>query len=109
MLPEVRSSSEIYGEAALDEIKGVPIAGILGDQQAALVGPGVFRARRSEKYVRHRMFSADEYRRAPGSQQMRAADDRGLQIWKQHRRTTRWKAAWPLPERWCSGCATISD
>src|SRR5450432_1309541 len=42
MLPGVRSSSEIYGEAALDEIKGVPIAGILGDQQAALVGQACF-------------------------------------------------------------------
>jgi glycerol kinase len=42
MLPEVRSSSEIYGEAAVEEIKGVPIAGILGDQQAALVGQACF-------------------------------------------------------------------
>ncbi len=42
MLPEVRSSSEIYGEATLDEIKGVPLAGILGDQQAALVGQACF-------------------------------------------------------------------
>src|SRR6202162_2462596 len=42
MLPQVRSSSEIYGEAAINEIKGVPIAGILGDQQAALVGQACF-------------------------------------------------------------------
>jgi glycerol kinase len=38
MLPAIRSSSEFYGEAALEAIKGVPLAGILGDQQAALVG-----------------------------------------------------------------------
>ena len=38
ILPEVRSSSEFYGEATLDGIAGVPVAGILGDQQAALVG-----------------------------------------------------------------------
>src|SRR6516225_6152679 len=44
MLPEVRSSSEIYGEASLDAIAGVPVAGILGDQQAALVGQACFRA-----------------------------------------------------------------
>jgi glycerol kinase len=39
MLPEVRSSSEVYGEvsAALG-IENVPIAGIAGDQQAALFG-----------------------------------------------------------------------
>ncbi len=44
MLPEIRSSSEIYGEATLDEVAGVPAAGILGDQQAALVGQTCFRA-----------------------------------------------------------------
>jgi glycerol kinase len=33
LLPDVRSSSEIYGE-----MKGIPIAGIAGDQQAALFG-----------------------------------------------------------------------
>src|ERR1700719_1222941 len=41
-LPRVCSSSEIYGETAISEIKGVPIAGILGDQQAALVGQACF-------------------------------------------------------------------
>jgi glycerol kinase len=43
MLPEVRSSSEIYGEARLPALSGVPIAGILGDQQAALVGQTCFK------------------------------------------------------------------
>jgi glycerol kinase len=43
ILPRVRSSSEVYGEAALPEIAGVPVAGILGDQQAALVGQTCFR------------------------------------------------------------------
>lgn len=38
VLPEIRSSSEVYGEATPPAIRGVPIAGILGDQQAALVG-----------------------------------------------------------------------
>ncbi len=42
MLPEVRSSSEVYGRAAWDAVKGVPLAGILGDQQAALVGQACF-------------------------------------------------------------------
>ena len=43
MLPRIRSSSEVYGEATLDAIRGVPVAGILGDQQAALVGQTCFR------------------------------------------------------------------
>jgi len=38
VLPEVRDSSEVYGEVADGPLKGVPIAGILGDQQAALAG-----------------------------------------------------------------------
>lgn len=42
ILPQIRSSSEIYGEAVLPAIKGVPIAGMLGDQQAALVGQTCF-------------------------------------------------------------------
>lgn len=43
ILPQVRSSSEVYGAATLPAIAGVAIAGILGDQQAALVGQACFR------------------------------------------------------------------
>ncbi|HLI58820.1 MAG TPA: glycerol kinase GlpK [Solirubrobacteraceae bacterium] len=42
MLPEIRSSSETYGEARGSAIGGVPISGILGDQQAALFGQTAF-------------------------------------------------------------------
>jgi glycerol kinase len=42
ILPKIASSSEIYGKVHLDSIKDVPIAGILGDQQAALVGQACF-------------------------------------------------------------------
>jgi glycerol kinase len=42
MLPEIRSSSEIYGEMADGPLKGLPIAGILGDQQAAVFGQTCF-------------------------------------------------------------------
>jgi glycerol kinase len=39
MLPEVRPSSEVYGEvSAVPGLKAIPIAGIAGDQQAALFG-----------------------------------------------------------------------
>ena len=44
MLPKIASSSEIYGKARLEVIQDVPIAGILGDQQAALVGQTCFSA-----------------------------------------------------------------
>lgn len=39
ILPKVRSSSEVYGEIETpNELKGIMIAGIAGDQQAALFG-----------------------------------------------------------------------
>ena len=42
MLPEIRSSSEPYGEAKGTALGGCPVAGILGDQQAALFGQTCF-------------------------------------------------------------------
>jgi glycerol kinase len=41
MLPQVRASSEVYGEAK-GELAGTPVAGDLGDQQAALFGQTCF-------------------------------------------------------------------
>ncbi|RYF48128.1 MAG: glycerol kinase GlpK, partial [Cytophagaceae bacterium] len=38
MLPQIRPSSEVYGTVSSEVLPGVPVAGILGDQQAALVG-----------------------------------------------------------------------
>jgi glycerol kinase len=49
VLPEVRSSSEVYGETAAGLFETpIPIAGIAGDQQAALFGQNCF-ARGSAK------------------------------------------------------------
>jgi len=43
VLPEVRDSSEVYGEATQGVLRaGVPIAGIAGDQQAASFGQNCF-------------------------------------------------------------------
>ena len=41
VLPEVRSSSEIYGYTDIQGVR-IPIAGMAGDQQAALFGQGCF-------------------------------------------------------------------
>jgi glycerol kinase len=38
MLPEIRSSSEVYGAIQSSKLAGIPVAGDLGDQQAALFG-----------------------------------------------------------------------
>jgi glycerol kinase len=45
MLPEIRSSSEVYARAESSSLlREVPIAGILGDQQAATFGQAAFEA-----------------------------------------------------------------
>ena len=41
MLPSIKSSSEVYGEASIMGAT-IPVAGIAGDQQAALFGQGCF-------------------------------------------------------------------
>jgi glycerol kinase len=42
VLPEIRSSAEVYGEAKGTVLDGTPIASILGDQQAATFGQAAF-------------------------------------------------------------------
>jgi len=42
MLPRIASSSEVYGHIAFGPLQSVPLAGDLGDQQAALVGQTCF-------------------------------------------------------------------
>ena len=45
VLPEVRGNSEIYGEVtSVPALRGVPIAGMAGDQHAALFGQTCFRS-----------------------------------------------------------------
>ena len=101
MLPAIRSSSERYGTARAEPIAGVPIAGILGDQQAALVGQTCFRPGEAkntygtgcflllntgESAVRSSLGSAD-HGGLPDGQRARALRARG-----QHRRDGRARA-----------------
>jgi len=52
MLPEIRSSSEVYGQVEDSSLlREVPVAGILGDQQAATFGQAAFEAGESKKIV----------------------------------------------------------
>jgi glycerol kinase len=43
LLPAVRTSSGIFGETTLLGDRAIPVAGVAGDQQAALFGQGCFR------------------------------------------------------------------
>lgn len=46
-LPQIKASSTVYGNChtkfGVDSLSGIPISGILGDQQAALFGQGAFK------------------------------------------------------------------
>ncbi len=42
LLPEVRDSSGVLAEASCEGLEGIPIAGVAGDQQAALFGEACF-------------------------------------------------------------------
>ena len=53
MLPEIKSSSMVYGNA-VGSLEGIPVAGILGDQQAAVFGQTCFSVGRGQEHLRHR-------------------------------------------------------
>ena len=59
MLPEVRGSSEVYGQTSDEWFGGpVPIAAVAGDQQAATFGQACFSPGMAEEYLRHGLFPA---------------------------------------------------
>lgn len=57
MLPEIRSSSEIYGTIKSDSVlDGIPISAILGNQQASLVGQRCIREGQAKNTYRKGCF-----------------------------------------------------
>ncbi len=108
MLPEVRSSSEVYGEidpALLGS--AVPVAGIAGDQQAALFGQACFEPGSAKNTYGTGCFMLLNTGETPGAVAQGAADDGGLADRRQAR-PMRSKARCSSPARRCSGCATGS-
>ena len=43
ILPKIRSCSEVFGTLTRSRLKGLPISGCIGDQQAALIGQNCWR------------------------------------------------------------------
>ena len=66
MLPKIVPSSQVYGEAG-GFLAGVPVAGALGDQQAALFGQ-TCSPRGGEVHLRHRVLPAAQHRHHPDPQ-----------------------------------------
>ena len=79
VLPTVKSSSEVYGHTN-DKLFGeeIAIAGIAGDQQAALFGQVCHEVGIGQKHLRHRLFYADEYWDYTCSLTFRPADNHCL-------------------------------
>ena len=68
MMPEVKSSSEVYGHTD-PKLFGaaVPIAGAAGDQQAALFGQACFEPGLGEEHLRHGLLHVAQHRRETGA------------------------------------------
>ncbi len=64
MMPEVKRSSEVYGQTNLGGVKAVliPIAGIAGDQQAALYGQMCVEVGQAKNTYGTGCFLSDEHR-----------------------------------------------
>ncbi|XP_017799029.1 PREDICTED: glycerol kinase-like [Habropoda laboriosa] len=56
ILPEIKSSAEIYGDIAIGPLKGIPISGILGNQQSALVGQNCLKKGQAKNTYRSGCF-----------------------------------------------------
>ena len=105
VLPRIVPSSAVYGTAR-GVLDGVPIAGILGDQQAALMGQACFAPGEAKNTYGTGCFllmntGDDAGRRRPAAW---SPPSRGSSA--SNGRAMRWKVRSRSPARWCSGCAT---
>ena len=107
MLPEIRPSSEVYGEAR-GPLAGVPVAAALGDQQAALFGQTCFAPGEAKCTYGTGSFLLFNTGERAGPVGQRPADHRRAVASATSRRPTRWRARSRSPARSCSGSATTS-
>ena len=106
MLPEVRPSSEIYGRVSTTlGVADVPIAGIAGDQQAALFGQMCTSPGLTKNTYGTGCFLLAEHRRARRSRRATGCS-RPSRGGRRQDRCTPSRAASSSAARWCSGCAT---
>ena len=105
MLPAIRPSSEVYG-TAVGDLAGVPVAGDLGDQQAALFGQTCFCAGEAKNTYGTGCFMLLNTGTTPVPSPRAACSRPWATRSATSRPCTAWKARSPSPARWCSGCAT---
>ena len=86
-LPAIHNSSEIVGTAVVDPVKGLPVAGMVGDQQGALYGQGCWSPGEAKCTYGTGAFilmplagGADKLTRVKGMLTTVAADSRGRRM-----------------------------
>ena len=87
-------------QVLVPEIK-IPIAGIAGDQQAALFGQMCTQPGNGKKYIWHRMFYVDEYRcksNCSKNNLLRRSHGKSMAKLNMH-----WKEVYLLPAQLCNG------
>ena len=104
MLPAIKASSEIYGEAK-GTLGGVPVAGDLGDQQAALFGQTCFAAGEAKNTYGTGNFLLLNTGAKP-VQSRQGCSPRSRTRWAAPLLHTASKDPSRSPVRSCSGCAT---
>ena len=62
ILPEVRDNSSMFGDTTLLFGSAHPVAGMAGDQQAALIGQACFAPGMTKVHLRHRLLRAAPHR-----------------------------------------------
>ena len=108
MLPEIKSSSEVYGECKPGILNGTPIAGILGDQQAATFGQACLEMGTAKNTYGTGNFMLLNTGEEQVPSRERPAHHGLLQDRRPEPASTRSRARSRSPARWCSGCATTS-
>ena len=107
MLPEIKSSSEVYGHAHSESLlRETPIAGILGDQQAATFGQAAFdRGGAKNTYGTGNFLIVNTGHEIVKS--IAGSSPRSRISSAMTSPTTRWRDRSPTPAPSCRGCATI--
>ena len=84
VLPEVRSCSEVYGETTLTW-RVDPDRWHRRRSTCGVVRPSVYKARHGQEYLRHRLFSVDEYRHRTDHVQEQTANNNRVEDRRQNR------------------------
>ena len=105
MLPEIRSSSQVYGEA-VGAAAGVAVAGDLGDQQAALFGQTCFDVGEAKNTYGTGSFLLLNTGTEAVQSKNGLITGVGYKIGDQPAACTCSKARSRSRVPWCSGCAT---